>query len=203
MASMWIELANTLWRSLYVTNFLVLKKQFNGLTQKDWREHCEYDRALYVLIFKKIFNWILSNSFSYLSTLDLESLFNEREICCFVSEKCVCFQCFTQSFSGIPGHISTVYLRETEGPCQIFFRIYSIEIGLKCTPRLDLRSFYKFCSKQIGLNIWVPIPIQWYKNICGRNTGFRDCTFYFLLYRDSFIKVCLEFSLVLHLLSVS
>ena len=34
-----------------------------------------------------------------------------------------------------------------------------------------LRSFYKPCSKKFGFYFWVRIPIQWYKNNSGYNTG--------------------------------
>ena len=32
--------------------------------------------------------------------------------------------------------------------------------------------FYKLCSKRFGLNIWVPIPIQWFENMSGCNTAY-------------------------------
>lgn len=60
--------------------FLVLKKQFNGFKQKKLNRTLlnMIEHSLYVLFFKKnMFNRILSISFSFLTTLDLESLFNE------------------------------------------------------------------------------------------------------------------------------
>ena len=35
-----------------------------------------------------------------------------------------------------------------------------------------MQFFYKLCSKRFGLNIWVPIPIQWFENMSGCNTAY-------------------------------
>ena len=41
-----------------------------------------------------------------------------------------------------------------------------------------LPSFYKFCSKYIGLSIWVPIPNQCYEYTSGYNTKLQQPDYY-------------------------
>ena len=52
-----------------------------------------------------------------------------------------------------------------------YFRIQSIQIGLKYTSQVNLTSFDKTCSKKFGLHIQVITPIQQNENIPGYNTG--------------------------------
>ena len=73
-----------------------------------------------------------------------------------------CFQCRSQSFLGIPVHVSTLDLSETEGPhhgwglCHKTFQNieYVLEVDLKCTFQPCIRSTYKPCSKNFERNIW-------------------------------------------------
>ena len=52
------------------------------------------------------------------------------------------------------------------GTCaNFFFTIWSIQIGLKFTSRYGLTSFWKPCSKNFGMIIWAPIPIQQQKHM--------------------------------------
>ena len=76
--------------------------------------------------------------------------------------------------------MSTVHLSATDRPPPVggpvrktFKKLLLSTLALKCTslpdPLPDLRSFYKPGSKKLGLKIWVPIPIQWYKNMPGHD----------------------------------
>ena len=37
--------------------------------------------------------------------------------------------------------------------------------------RPGVKAFYKACPKRFGLSIWSPMPIQWYENLSGCDTG--------------------------------
>ena len=88
-----------------------------------------------------------------------------------------CFQCCPQSFLGIPVHVFTLYLSETEwphhgwDPCHKTFQDLEYLDWLKCTFQPGLRPIYKPCSKKFDRNIWASILIQLYKNTF---TAFRN-----------------------------
>ena len=79
-------------------------------------------------------------------------------------------QCHTQSFLGLPVHISTVHWSETEGP----------HYGLGCCQNLEYLDWFKMhipswsfekpFSKKFGYDIWISTLIQQYKNRCSYDT---------------------------------
>ena len=79
-------------------------------------------------------------------------------------------QCYTQSFLGLPVHMSTVYWSETEEPHYGLGCFQNLEYLDWFKIRIPSWSFDKPFSKKFGFDIWMSTLIQHYKNRLAYDT---------------------------------